>query len=100
MTNFRIAPSGDSAIVVELEARIDPEINEQAIRLAETVQAAAIAGVRDVVPTYRSVAVFFDPLRTDYRQLVEPAIDVQADLVLRLQLDRIGHLGGDHSPGR
>lgn len=71
MINFRIVPSGDSAIVVELEARIDPEINEQAIRLAEMVHAAAIAGVRDVVPTYRSVAVFFDPLRTDYRQLVE-----------------------------
>jgi len=71
VTNFRIVPSGDSTIVVELEARIDPEINERAIRLAETVHAAAIAGVRDVVPTYRSVAVFFDPLRTDYRRLVE-----------------------------
>ena len=35
------------------------------------MQAAAIAGVRDVVPTYRSVAVFFDPLRTDYDALVE-----------------------------
>ena len=27
------------------------------------------AGVRDVVPTYRSVAVYFDPLRTDYDAL-------------------------------
>ena len=69
-SNFRILPSGDSAIVVEWEARIDPEINARAIRLADAVQAAAIAGVRDVVPTYRSVAVFFDPLRTDYQALV------------------------------
>jgi KipI family sensor histidine kinase inhibitor len=69
--NFRIVPSGDSAIVVELEARVAPEVNARAIRLADAVQAAAIAGVRDVVPTYRSVAVFFDPLRTDYRGLVE-----------------------------
>ena len=63
--------SGDSAIVVELEARVDPEINARVIQLADAVQAAAIAGVRDVVPTYRSVTVFFDPLRTDYRGLVE-----------------------------
>jgi inhibitor of KinA len=69
--DFRIVPSGDSAIVVELEARVDPEINARAIRLAGAVQAAAIAGVRDVVPTYRSVAVFFDPLRTDYRGLIK-----------------------------
>jgi inhibitor of KinA len=76
--NFRIVPSGDSAIVVELEARIDPEVNARAIRLADAVQAAAIAGVRDVVPTYRSVAVFFDPLRTDYGGLVE-WLEHQAD---------------------
>ena len=63
--------SGDSAIVVELEARVDPEINARVIQLADAVQAAAIAGVRDVVPTYRSVTVFFDPLRTDYRGLLE-----------------------------
>jgi inhibitor of KinA len=82
---FRIVPSGDSAIVVELEARIDPEVNAQAIRLADAVHAAAIAGVRDVVPTYRSVAVFFDPLRTDYRGLVE-WIGRQADRVAQAPL--------------
>jgi KipI family sensor histidine kinase inhibitor len=68
--NFRIVPAGDSAIVVELEERIDPAVNARVIRLADAISAAAIPGVRDVVPTYRSVAVFFDPVRTDYRQLV------------------------------
>jgi KipI family sensor histidine kinase inhibitor len=68
--DFRIVPAGDSTIVVELEERIDPAVNARVIRLADQVQAAAIPGVRDVVPTYRSVAVFFDPIRTDYRQLV------------------------------
>lgn len=62
--------SGDSAIVVQLGARIDLEINARVTRLADAVQAAAIPGVRDVVPTYCSVAVFFDPLRTDYPGLV------------------------------
>lgn len=70
-TGFRILPAGDSTIVVEFEERIDPAINARAIRVADAVQAAAIAGVRDVVPTYRSVAVFFDPLRTDCRRLVD-----------------------------
>jgi KipI family sensor histidine kinase inhibitor len=69
--HVRIVPAGDSAIVIELEARIDPAVNAQAILLAEAVHAAAIAGVRDVVPTYRSVTVFFDPLRTDFKRLVE-----------------------------
>ena len=35
------------------------------------MRAAAITGVRDVMPTYRSVAVFFDPLRTKYDDLLD-----------------------------
>ena len=63
--SHRIVAAGDSAIVVEFEARIDPAINALAIALAEALQATEVAGVRDVVPTYRSVAIHFDPLRTD-----------------------------------
>ena len=71
MTTFRIVPAGDSMLVVEFEERIDPAINRRAIALAESLHGAAIDGVRDIVPTFRSVAVFFDPLRTDYDALVE-----------------------------
>ena len=57
-------------MVVEFEERIDPAVNARAIAAAEALRAAAIAGVRDVVPTYRSVAVYYDPLLTDYERLV------------------------------
>ena len=59
------------AIVVALEDRIDPSINARAIAIAASLKASAIAGVRDIVPTYCTVAVFFDPLRTDHDALVE-----------------------------
>jgi KipI family sensor histidine kinase inhibitor len=67
---FRVVAAGDSALIVEFEERIDPAINARAIRLADALQDAAISGVRDVVPTFRSVAVLFDPLRTDYDALL------------------------------
>jgi antagonist of KipI len=58
--------AGDSALLLQLgDAAIDPDLNAQAIAVAATVRARAIAGVRDVVSTFRSVAVFFDPLCTD-----------------------------------
>jgi inhibitor of KinA len=66
----RIVPAGDSALVVEFEERIDPGVNARAIALAEAIQGSGIAGIRDVVPTFRSVAVYFDPLRADYDKLV------------------------------
>jgi inhibitor of KinA len=62
---YRIVPAGDSALIVEFEERIDPGVNARTIACADAIQAAAIDGVRDVVPTYRSVAVYFDPLHTD-----------------------------------
>jgi KipI family sensor histidine kinase inhibitor len=69
VSGFRIVEAGDAAVMVEFEDRIDPAINRQAIDLACAVRKAAIFGVRDVAQTYRSVAVHFDPIRTDYNAL-------------------------------
>jgi KipI family sensor histidine kinase inhibitor len=68
---FKIVAAGDAAVVLELQNRIDPDINAAAIAVAESIRASAIAGVKDVVPTYRTVAVHFDPLHVDYAGLVE-----------------------------
>jgi inhibitor of KinA len=70
VNTFRIVAAGDAAFIVELENRIDSVVNDTAIALAKAIQTAAVPGVRDVVPTYRSVAIHFDPLRTDYDALV------------------------------
>jgi inhibitor of KinA len=69
--NYRIVPAGDSALIVEFEERIDAAVNARAIACAAAIQRASLAGVRDVVPTYRSVAIYFDPLRTDSDALME-----------------------------
>ena len=77
--NHRIVPAGDAALIVEFEDRIDPAINARAVALAESLDLALVPGVRDVVPTHRSVAVYFDPLKTD-QQALGTAIE---DLVQR-----------------
>jgi len=69
--DFRIVTAGDSAVCVEFEERIDAEVNGRVVALAEAIEAERIGGVRDVVPTFRSVAIYFDPLRTDFDLLTE-----------------------------
>ncbi len=66
----RIREAGDAALLLELEAVIDEGVNARAVGIAAAVRAAAPAGVRDVVPTFRSVAVYFDPLATDREALL------------------------------
>ncbi len=69
--DFRIVTAGDSAVVVEFEERIDAEVNAKVVAVAEAIEAERIGGVRDVVPTFRSVAIYFDPLRTVFDLLHE-----------------------------
>lgn len=61
----RIRDAGDSALLLEWSETIDPEINARAIAAAEAIRGAAVSGLRDVVSTYRSVAVFFDPMTVE-----------------------------------
>lgn len=103
----RIVPAGESALIVEFDDRdniIDRAVNARAIALADSVQRAGIAGVRDVVPAYRSVAVYFDPLRADYDALLAhleraagkpPAIGDAPAQAIRIPVCYGGDLGPD-----
>jgi inhibitor of KinA len=68
--SFTIVAAGDSALLVQFEERIDAGINARVVELAARLEAGRLPGVRDVVPTYRSLAVYFDPLATDPEELV------------------------------
>lgn len=68
---FRIVPAGDACILLQFEERIAPDVNARAVAAAATLRRAAVPGVRDIVPTFRSLAVHFDPLQTQYDALME-----------------------------
>jgi inhibitor of KinA len=70
MNDYRIVTAGDSALVVEFAEAIDQAVNDRAVSLAHRLTATALDGVRDVVPTYRSVGVYFDPLRANVDSIV------------------------------
>ena len=102
MTTPRIRDAGDSAVIVELGHGIDPAVNARAVAMATHLRAAALAGVRDVIPTFRSVAVFFDPQRVDLddlqaRVLAGPAgsADVAAGPAIEVPVEYGGEAGPD-----
>ena len=82
MTVPRIRDAGDAALLLQLDAVIDPAVNARAIAIAESIRIQRMTGIRDVVPTYRSVSVHFDPLVTDVdmvgRALERAAADIAA----------------------
>lgn len=54
--------AGDAVAIAEFDTRIDPVVNDQVLATAQALKASPLRGVRDIVPTYCAVAVYFDPL--------------------------------------
>jgi inhibitor of KinA len=65
MDPLRIAPAGDSALLIELPPRIDPAVSGRVIALARLVEQRFGGRVRDAVVGYCSLTVYFDPLELD-----------------------------------
>jgi KipI family sensor histidine kinase inhibitor len=70
MSAARVVMLGDSSISVQLAPAVDPAVNARCIALAGSLEKLGLRGVRDIVPTYNSVTVHFDPLLADGKALV------------------------------
>ncbi len=71
MDNITFLDAGEQGLVVEFGTRIDPEVNRRVHRAGALITAARIPGIIEIVPTYRSLLVYFDPLATARRELGE-----------------------------
>jgi KipI family sensor histidine kinase inhibitor len=65
----RILLSGDCALVVEFGNSIQEDVNQKVINFTRILKLQPIAGIIEVVPTYRSVFIQYDPRVILYRDL-------------------------------
>jgi KipI family sensor histidine kinase inhibitor len=75
----RVLPAGDAALVVELGDTIDAAVNARVLALDAAVARAAIPGIVETVPTYRSLLVHYDPLRVSAAELTARLRALEAD---------------------
>ena len=69
--NPRILALGDGALTLEFGDRIDLALNAKVMAARDALAAMRLAGISDVVPSYRSLTVHFDPLALDRENLIE-----------------------------
>jgi inhibitor of KinA len=62
VTSVRFLDAGEAALVVEFGAGVDPAVNDRVLALDTALSERALAGVRESVPTYRSLMIHYDPL--------------------------------------
>ena len=66
----RFLDAGESALVVEFGTTVDPAIHDQVMALDRALAALTLPGVREIVPTFRSLMIHYDPLVIDRAALI------------------------------
>ena len=75
----RFLSAGDRALVVEFGDRVDRGLSERVLLLDAIIRSNPPVGIVETVPTFRSLAVYYDPLLTSRGEL-QPAIEPLLDL--------------------
>ena len=58
--SYRIFPLGTNALTIDFGNEISIQLNEKAVELAEYLQKNPFTGLREIVPAYASVTIFYD----------------------------------------
>ena len=95
-------PSGDRAIVIEFGSVIDPDINALVHRMAAAIERAQLDGVIELVPTYRSLMLHYDPTLTRPDALQRDILSLDTDASGKADDQRLIEIptlyGGEYGP--
>ncbi|MGW9332510.1 5-oxoprolinase subunit PxpB [Bosea sp. NPDC055594] len=94
----RLLACGDAALSVEFGNQIDKGLNDRVLALDAALTKAAIPGLVEMVPTYRSLLVCYDPIETDIEDLKQRILALSesvADHPRRVRRWRVPVVYGD-----
>jgi KipI family sensor histidine kinase inhibitor len=96
-------PAGDSAILIEFEQKIAPEINKKITALVRLIKEQQIEGIVEFLPSFCALLVNYDPRIITYGQIHERLSKLaELDLEVDGQSARIFEIptcyGGDYGP--
>lgn len=100
---IKFLTAGDSAIVMEFGDTIEKEINARIAAVVENLKKKKIDGILDILPTYRSILINYDPVKISYGEMVETLKGLskadsnkQSDEVRLIEIPTL--YGGEYGP--
>ena len=98
----RLLPAGDRALTIELADEISPEVNTTIRALGMALGSLHLPGLVEIVPTYRSLLVYYDPLTLPTADLEARVLGLAGAKPSSLPPPRLlqipTHYGGEHGP--
>lgn len=95
--------AGDRAIVIELGDEISIECNRRVHSLHRAIARESLPGIVDLIPTYRSLLVEYNPTQVSYTDMRDCLSDIRVSATEASEdRTRVVHLpvlyGGEHGP--
>lgn len=69
MQNIKVVPEGDSSLLIQFEQVISPAINQRIAAIVKLIRAQQISGIIDMIPTYCSLLINYNPQAISYKEL-------------------------------
>lgn len=66
---YKFLSCGECAVTVEFSREMDPRAGEAAVRLAGELRRRDAAGICEIIPTYRSVTICYDPFVISFDEI-------------------------------
>lgn len=77
----KFIPAGDRSIVMEFGNSISPLINAKIRNMVKSIDETNTKGITEVIPTYRSIQIIYDPLETGFDELVNSLKQLESSMV-------------------
>ncbi len=78
---IRFLPAGDKALVVEFGNEINPRINRKVRNMFLAIKKNKPEFIGDMIPTFRSLLVYYDPIKISLQSLEEYLRILETDMV-------------------
>ena len=94
MQNIKMLNAGEQGLVIEFGQAIDEKINVKVAKLTKLINETKLEGIIEVVPTYRSLLVYFEPLILSRKTLIDKVNTMlsEVDNLTTQQKGRIVHI--------
>lgn len=96
-------PAGDMCLIMEFENEISTKVNSKVRSMYLAIEKSSLAGVEEVIPTYRSLLIHYNPLEVTGDDLIKELQGIEARLQeIELPKPKVVEIptlyGGDFGP--
>lgn len=76
----RYLPAGDEGLLIEFGNEIHPDTHHRVHAMVRAIEEAPIRGVEEIIPSYRSILIAYDPLVAGFKDLTDQVKSIERNL--------------------